>query len=102
MIIYYCYYTSQVSSALSHVNVKAFLSKTIKKNGMLTKENLPNIWYEMTGNKMDKIKFDQYLGSTGEIDGFGHLDPTLCPIAFESILIDEFISRGYLDTLTTM
>ena len=79
----------QVTAALAHVNVKTLFRKSLLKNTPLTHDNVPKVWQEVSGERMEKQKLAEYIAKF-----------KLAPVALEILLIKDLVTNKILQALT--
>lgn len=80
---------TQVTAALAHINVKTLFRKSLLRNSPLTHDNVPKVWQEVSGERMEKQKLADYIAKF-----------KLAPVALEILLIKDLVANKILQALT--
>ena len=83
---------SQITGALAHVNVKTLYQRSLSRNDPLNKDSVQKIWFEVTGEKMDKTLLSNFIASKDE-------GGNLSPESLENLLISDLVSNKVLLSL---
>lgn len=81
--------STQVTAALAHINVKTLFRKSLLRNSPLTHDNVPKVWQEVSGERMEKQKLADYIAKF-----------KLAPVALEILLIKDLVANKILQALT--